>query len=117
VSASGPAPAGESRLRRLFAPSLRARLLMLVVASVVPLVCMGVVREYWTYQTLREQAYEGLQTIAHGLAVALERDLQLRVSALETLATSPALQSDDLGLLAGSFDSDYFRCRRMPGRG
>jgi PAS domain S-box-containing protein len=113
VSASGPAPAGESRLRRLFAPSLRARLLMLVVASVVPLVCMGVVREYWTYQTLREQAYEGLQTIAHGLAVALERDLQLRVSALETLATSPALQSDDLGL----FDrqAEAFLARQSPG--
>jgi PAS domain S-box-containing protein len=76
--------------------SLRARLLLLVVASVVPLVCMGVFREYWDYRVEREQVYERLRTMARGMAVAVERELQLQVSALETLATSPALQAGDL---------------------
>jgi len=57
---------------------------------------MGVFREYWDYRVEREQVYERLRTMARGMAVAVERELQLRVSALETLATSPALQSDDL---------------------
>jgi PAS domain S-box-containing protein len=89
VSLPGPPP-------RRATLSLRARLLLLVVVSVVPLVCMGVFREYWDYRVEREQVYEHLRTMARGMAVAVERELQLRVSALETLATSPALQSGDL---------------------
>jgi PAS domain S-box-containing protein len=70
--------------------------LLLVFASVVPLVCMGVVRESLNYIDDRNRTYEGLLTIANGTAVAIERDLQLRVTALETLAMSPALQQGDL---------------------
>ena len=95
--AGSPGVASTSRVPgRRFAFSLRARLLLLVVASVVPLVCMAILREYWDYKVDREQVYERLQTTARGMAVAVERDLQLRVSALETLATSPAFQSADL---------------------
>jgi PAS domain S-box-containing protein len=71
-------------------------LLLLVIASVVPLVCMGAVREYVVYRKDRERVAASLLTVARGMAVAVERDLQLRVSALETLAMSPALQTDDL---------------------
>ncbi len=76
--------------------SLRYRLLLLVIASVVPLVGMGVVREYLDYSDEQHRAYDSLLTIARGMAVSVERDLQLRVSALETLALSPALQDGDL---------------------
>ena len=57
--------------------------------------------------------YERLRTMARGMAVAVERELQLRVSALETLATSPALQSDDLT----QFDQQAkaFLARQPPG--
>jgi PAS domain S-box-containing protein len=76
--------------------ALRSRLLLLVIASVVPLLCMGAVREYLVYRQDRARVYGGLLTIARGMAVSVERDLQLRVAALETLAMSPALQAGDL---------------------
>jgi len=109
---SGVPPAGSLRPRRRPTLSLRSRLLLLVVASVVPLIGMGVVREYWNYRAKQDQVYEGLQTAARGLAVAVERDLQSRVTALETLATSPALQSGDLA----QFDrqAEAFLARQAP---
>jgi PAS domain S-box-containing protein len=76
--------------------SLRTRLLLLVIVSVVPLVGLGLVREYGQYQAERDNVYQGLLTVARGVAVAVDRDLLLRTAALETLAMSPALQSDDL---------------------
>jgi PAS domain S-box-containing protein len=88
-------------------------LLLIVVASALPLICMGVTREILDYQDDRARVYEGLLTIARGMAVSVERDLQLRVSALETLATSPALQADDLD----QFDkqAEAFLARQPPG--
>ena len=93
--------------------SLRPRLLLLIIASVVPLVCMGVIRDYLDYKADRERVYEGLLTTARGLAVSVERELQLRVSALEILAMSPALQADDLV----QFDkqAETFLTRQPPG--
>ena len=107
-----PPDSGRRQPRRA-GLSLRARLLLLVVASVVPLVCMGVFREYWDYRVEREQVYERLRTMARGMAVAVERELQLQVSALETLATSPALQAGDLT----QFDKQAaaFLARQPPG--
>jgi PAS domain S-box-containing protein len=93
--------------------SLRTRLLLLVMASVVPLVCLGVFREYLDYRTQRAEIYDGLLAIARTTALAVERDLQLRISSLETLAMSPALQESDLA----SFDhqADIFLKRLQPG--
>jgi PAS domain S-box-containing protein len=116
VPASAPASArgiADAVRRRLYDLSLRARLLLLVVVSVVPLVGMGVLREYWAYKVERERVYENLRTTARGTAVSVERDLQLHVSALEALATSPALQSGDLN----EFDrqAEAFLARQPPG--
>ncbi len=88
-------PRGAARL------SLRSRLLLLVIASVVPLAALGLAREYIEYRADRDATDQGLLTIARGIAVAVEQDLMLRTAALETLAMSPALQSDDLS----QFDS------------
>jgi len=85
-----------SHLLRRAPTSLRTRLLLLVFASVVPLVGLGLVREYGQYQTERDSVYMGLLTVARGVAVAVDRDLLLRTAALETLAMSPALQAGDL---------------------
>ncbi len=76
--------------------SLRARLLLLVVASIVPLVGMGTIAEYLDYRASKVRMYEGLLATARGTAFAVELELQLRVSALETLALSPALQTGDV---------------------
>ncbi|MFL5256799.1 MAG: PAS domain S-box protein [Rhodopila sp.] len=93
--------------------SLRSRLLLLVIASVLPLIGMGLFREYWNYRAQSHQVYEGLQTAAQGLAVAVERDLQARIVALETLATAPALLSDDL--LRFDTQAEAFLSRQPPG--
>ena len=105
------APVASRRARRRL--SLRSRLLLLVVASVVPLVCFGVVREYLNYSAQREAIYDGLLTVARGTSVAVERDLQLRVSSLETLALSLALSSND----PAPFDQQAtaFMARMPPG--
>ena len=76
--------------------SLRTRLVLLVMASVVPVLGMAAAREYFEFQTQRENIYDGLLTVARGTGVSVERELQLRISALETLATSPALQDGNL---------------------
>jgi len=111
--ATGSRPEAGARPRRWRDLSLRPRLLLLVIASVVPLVCMGAVQEYLEYKAERERVYEGLLTIARGIAVSVERDLQLRVSALETLGMSPALRVDDLA----QFDkqAEAFLARQPPG--
>ncbi len=105
------APAPLPRLPR--ALSLRSRLLLLVIASVVPLVVLGMIGEYLDYRADRDRVYDGLLMTARGTAVAVERELQLRVSALETLALSPALQTGDLA----RFDTqaDAFLARQPPG--
>jgi PAS domain S-box-containing protein len=90
-----PAPGSAQRGWR-YGLSLRSRLLLLVIASVVPLVCMGVVREYLDYQADRNRVTEGLLAIARGTSVVVERELQVRISSLETLAMSPALTETDL---------------------
>ena len=74
---------------------------------------MGVVREYLDYSSERQAIYDGLLGTARGIAVGLERDLQLRVSALETLAMSPVLTADD----PSQFDQQAaaFLARQPPG--
>jgi PAS domain S-box-containing protein len=59
-------------------------------------VCMAAVQEYLEFNAERDKIYDGLLTTARGTAVAVERELQLRISALEALATAPALQAGDL---------------------
>ena len=54
------------------------------------------VREYLHYKADQSRVYDGLMTIARATAVSVERDLQFRVSELQTLAISSALQSDNL---------------------
>jgi PAS domain S-box-containing protein len=76
--------------------SLRARLFLLVVASVVPLVGIEVVHEYRDYARERQAVYDTLLGTARGLALVVERDLQLRVASLQTLAMSQELRDDDL---------------------
>jgi PAS domain S-box-containing protein len=85
----------EPARRRRLNLSLRTRLMLLVCGSIVPLMCMGVVREYLDYVDDRGRTYDGLLSVANGTAIAIERDLQLRIVALETLAMSSTLQAAD----------------------
>ncbi|HEX4365604.1 MAG TPA: PAS domain S-box protein, partial [Rhodopila sp.] len=93
--------------------SLRSRLILLVMACIVPLGCTGLIRRYLDYREGRATVYDGLLTTAHGTAIAVERELQLRVSALETLALSPDLQDGNWD----QFDhvAETFLARQPPG--
>lgn len=113
VSISGPPPAEALCALGRPAVSLRSRLLLLVVASILPLVGLGMAREYWNYLAQRQQASESLQTTARGLAVAVERDIQSRIVALEALATSPALQPG--GLARFDAQAEAFLASQPPG--
>jgi PAS domain S-box-containing protein len=93
--------------------SLRLRLLLLVCASILPLIGLAVVREYLDYATEQQGIYQQLLTVSRGMGVTVERELMLRQSALETLAMSRSLQFDDLGI----FDAraDGFLARQPKG--
>ena len=117
VTGGGRLDPGFNRFGRLprgrwRALSLRSRLFLLVVASVVPLIGMGLVREFLEFRSEQEGVYDGLLTVARATSVAVERELQIRVSALEVLGTSPALQAGDLD----AFDrqADAFLKRQPP---
>ncbi len=113
AGATGPVRDGMTRRRWRHDLTLRSRLLLLVIASALPLICLGIIRETLDYRAERGRVYERLVTIARGMAVSVERELQLRVSALETLALSPALQAGDLD----QFDkqAEAFLARQPPG--
>jgi PAS domain S-box-containing protein len=114
AEAAAPSSAGKPRRARWrYDLSLRSRLVLLVMASVVPLVCTGALRRYQAYQDSRAAVYDTLLATARGTAIAVEQELRIHISALETLALSPALQADDLT----QFDqqAEIFLARQPPG--
>jgi signal transduction histidine kinase len=95
VQASSAAGDGK---RPWYAPgklSLRARLLLLVFACVVPLLAFSLGSQYLQYR--EAVAATGRQTLelVRSMAVVVEQELRARMVALEVLALSPTLQHDD----------------------
>ncbi|HYF06292.1 MAG TPA: PAS domain-containing protein, partial [Acetobacteraceae bacterium] len=86
-----PAPA----VRRRWTPSLRLRLLALFAATVVPLTAFGVAALVETHRAGRAAAIERTLLQARALRVALEGELDGRVSAVLGLADSRALRRAD----------------------
>jgi signal transduction histidine kinase/CheY-like chemotaxis protein len=85
----------EPRSGRL---SLRARLMMLVVASVVPLVAFTLIRGYLDYRDDVANAGRKTLELARSLALAVEKQQQARIAVLEVLGLSNALQRGDFGI-------------------
>ncbi len=102
----------EGRQSR-FALSLRVRLLLVAVSALAPLACLYAGQQYERYQADRDQLYNGLLTLARGAAASVERGLQERMSMLETLALTPALQSRDLDQF--HLQAETFLSRQPPG--
>src|SRR5712691_10853264 len=84
----------QTRMRRHL--SLRWRLVLLVVASVVPLLAFSLGNQYLAYR--EEVAYTGNQTLAlaRSMSLVVEDELQARIAALQALTVSGALQAGDL---------------------
>src|SRR3954454_18446105 len=80
-------------MRRL---SLRARLALLVIAGVLPLVAFNLASAYLGYREERARASRQALDLARGLALAVDGELRARIAVLEVLALSRALAAGDL---------------------
>jgi signal transduction histidine kinase len=94
---SGPASAVRvPRWRLLAALSLPARVVLLVLAGVVPILAFTLGNQYFQYReavaTTGRQALE----LARGTALMVEQELHARMVALQVLSFSRALRGDDL---------------------
>src|SRR6266851_2647313 len=76
--------------------SLRWRLVLLVVAGVVPLLAFSLAHQYLEYR--EDVATTGRQTlaVARSMSLLVEQELQARIATLQTLTVSHALQAGDL---------------------
>src|SRR5579864_1596350 len=76
--------------------SLRTRLMLLVVAGVIPLVLFTLLRGYLDYRDAVSGAGQKTLELARSLALAVEKQQQARIAVLEVLAQSDALRRGDL---------------------
>ena len=86
----------ERQARGVRSLSLRARLVLLVVASIVPLTAFTLARRYFDYQEAVESAGQKTLALTRSLSIAVEKDLQTRIAALQVLALSGALRDGDI---------------------
>ncbi len=100
---SGPGAILErfGRFRPLGGLSLRKRLALLVIASVLPVVGFAAVNAYLNHRQDRERASERTLEIARGMSLVVERELQSAIAGLQGLAVSRALRSGDLSTFRG----------------
>lgn len=75
--------------------SLTVRLMLLVVACVVPLAASGLAVEYLDYKADSAEDTVQVLALARSMSLAVERQLQIYLSALEVLAQSRNLQHED----------------------
>ncbi|CAL61790.1 Conserved hypothetical protein, GGDEF domain [Herminiimonas arsenicoxydans] len=77
------------------APTIRSKLLLLVIACVVPAALMAVALITYEYQRTREQLSQTLLGTARAMMSGVDRDLASIESSLVALATSPYLAAND----------------------
>jgi PAS domain S-box-containing protein len=76
--------------------SIRRRLILLVLASLLPLVLFAAFLVYGAFRAERASAERHASDTARALSLAVDRELQSRIAALQALATSPTLLRDDI---------------------
>jgi signal transduction histidine kinase len=76
--------------------SLRARLLLLVVACVLPLLGFSLVGQYLQYRQAVDATGRQTLELVRSMSVVVEQELRTRMVALEVLALAPALQHNDI---------------------
>src|ERR1700710_168870 len=84
------------RARLASSPRLRGRLLLLVGACSLPLFVFGFGNAYFDYQADRAEAGRRALNMTRSLALLVQRDLEARLSTLQVLAMSQALQAGDI---------------------
>lgn len=78
------------------APSIRSRLIWLVVACIVPASLMVVKMIASDYELARAAFIRSAMTAAHANAMAIDKEFAVIESTLKVLSTSPSLLGDDL---------------------
>ena len=76
--------------------SLRKRLALLVVISVLPVVAFAAADAYLNYRDDRARGAERTLEVARGMSLVVERELQSAIAGLQGLAVSRALRAGDL---------------------
>ncbi|HWD59888.1 MAG TPA: PAS domain S-box protein [Stellaceae bacterium] len=88
--APGPASSGRGGL------SLRWRLMLLVVAGIVPLLAFGLGYQYFEYREDTAAAGDNILSLVRSMTQLVDGELEARIVSLETLATSSALENGDI---------------------
>lgn len=76
--------------------TLRARIILLILAVTTPLLVLAGVTTWSHYQAERERAEAALVALAHGTALLVDREFAAAEQVLRTLAASGALARSDL---------------------
>src|SRR5580700_3246115 len=76
--------------------SLSARLMLLVLAGVVPLLIFNLVMVYGDFRDDRARAFRQTMMLSRAIAQSTEGFLNARIADLVVLADSPALEAGDL---------------------
>jgi signal transduction histidine kinase len=93
--------------------SLRPRLIVLAVASVVPLLAYDLGRQYFDYRAAGRGTGERTLELARTMSRAVEQELNIRIASLKVLALSPALSSGDID--AFRTDAEAAAAQQFPG--
>jgi PAS domain S-box-containing protein len=93
--------------------SLRGRLVLLVLVSIVPLLGFFLGRQYLEYRENVEATGQRILTVASSISLLIDDELQAQIAALETLAVSRFLQDGDLG--AFRLRTEALLARQFPG--
>ena len=83
-------------MKKAHAPSIRSRLILLVLACIVPAALMVVKMIAADYELARAAFIRSAMTAAHSNAMAIDREFAVIESTLKALATSPNLPWPDL---------------------
>src|SRR4051812_46579900 len=76
--------------------SLRARLVLLVTLSVVPLLIFSLAIEYRNYREDSANAGRRTLDLARSMSLTVAQELRAEVAAIQTLALSAALEAGDI---------------------
>jgi two-component sensor histidine kinase len=92
---------------------LRARLVLLVLAAVLPLLALQLGSIYFDFRASRAAAVEQALTLARGIAQAVDNAIRTRIAILEVLALSRSLAVGDIAAFRN--EAEAVVARQLPG--
>jgi hypothetical protein len=97
ISQPNPGFGNGPRWRKAGRLSLRTRLLLLAVASMVPLLAFSLGIQYLQYRDAVAATGQQTLELARSMSLVVDHELRARIVALQVLAVSPTLRSGDIG--------------------